>query len=211
MWQLRETRTAYDQQDCYTAAGHRCTWGIDQPKPTRLLGDIPGIVDFGFPGWPRFDSEGYYLGPLPKHCGHDHKAVTIGRDEKGGFKTSPTATYPDGMCHWIAKLIFDDWTSRLPLRRGGFLSGERDRASAPQTTSRDGPPTTPAPSTATRPDALRTPATPTDHAATERCVQMGADRPFREGIGDVWRRAPSPAARPRRRSSTLGWTGYDEE
>ena len=45
---------------------------------------------------------------------------TIGLSAEGGFDISPTAAYPDGMCEWIAKLVFDDWmkSSSQPQRVG---------------------------------------------------------------------------------------------
>ena len=82
-----------------TAAGNQCQYeSVGYKKPTRLLGDVPGIEGFGWTGWPSFDADGWYRGPVPKDCGHRHARNTIGVDAKGGFRTSPLAAYPPGMC-----------------------------------------------------------------------------------------------------------------
>ena len=57
-------------------------------EPTRLFSDIGSLADFGRMGWPRFDSRDYYVGPLPKECGHRHKQRMIGKNRRGGFHTS---------------------------------------------------------------------------------------------------------------------------
>ena len=78
-------------------------------RTIRLYSDVPGIESFGRTGWPVFDADHNSIGPLPRFCGHNHKQKTIGLNAEGGFNISPTAAYPDGMCEWIAKLIFDNW------------------------------------------------------------------------------------------------------
>ena len=86
VWQLPETRALFPDGDGISVAGHQCQYaGIDRKKPTRLLGNIPGLEQFGYVGWPRFDSQDYYCGPLPKSCGHDHRQRMIGRTAQGEF------------------------------------------------------------------------------------------------------------------------------
>ena len=64
-------REAFADVPCVAVAGHQCQFpGIDRKKPTRLYSDILSMADFGYVGWPRFDTRGFYLGPLPKLCGH---------------------------------------------------------------------------------------------------------------------------------------------
>ena len=71
IWQLPEIRSASCGLPCVSVAGHQCQFpGVDRKKPTRLYSDILSIGDFGFIGWPKFDSRGYCLGPLPRACGH---------------------------------------------------------------------------------------------------------------------------------------------
>ena len=121
IWQLPEIRSAFGGLPCVSVAGHQCQFpGVDRKKPTRLYSDILSIGDFGFIGWPRFDSRGYYVGPLPKMCGHKrHKQKTIGRNRKGGFNTSPFAAYPPGMCLFLALRIFRDFVDRHKSSDGG--------------------------------------------------------------------------------------------
>ena len=58
-----------------TAAGHQCQFNIDYAKFTRLLSDILLIIAFGYPGWPVFDADDRYKGPLPKSCGHGNTVL----------------------------------------------------------------------------------------------------------------------------------------
>ena len=105
VWQLAELRAAAKARSMSTIALHQCVYGADYSKPTRLLADLPGLRLLGFPGWPQLNKEGWYLGPLPRSCGHAHPPL-IGADLEGNFKTSPTAAYPPDLCKAIADLIW---------------------------------------------------------------------------------------------------------
>jgi hypothetical protein len=123
--------------------------GVDRAKPTRLYSDILPMAEFGHEGWPQHDSRDNYLGPLPRHCGHDHRQAMIGRSKSGGFHTSPTAAYPAGMCAFIANRIFDDCVKNIGATKGGVrasgpagklrtderLKNVSMRSSSPSTTS----------------------------------------------------------------------------
>jgi hypothetical protein len=67
-----------------------------------------------FAGWPSFDRNWKYLGPIPGRCGHNHLHKLIGHN------TSPAAAYPPGMCKWIADEVLQDMLTPPPvfLRRG---------------------------------------------------------------------------------------------
>ena len=56
-------------------------------------------------GFPRFDANFRYLGPLPRDCGHVHSHKLVGKDNNQ-WKTAPSAAYPAGMCEFIAHSIF---------------------------------------------------------------------------------------------------------
>ena len=125
VWQLQQVRKAYAEFPCTTAAGYQCQFdGVDYAKPTRILTDIMSLKSFGYVGWPTFDKDGWYTGPLPDSCGHRHGAQMIGKLPSGGFATSPTAAYPEGMCSLFARHIFMDFMQngpgkkRLPCGRG---------------------------------------------------------------------------------------------
>ena len=55
-------------------------------------------------GWPSFDGEDKYLGPLTKFAGDSVRL--IGR-EGADFKTTSTAAWPLQLCDWLAKLTAD--------------------------------------------------------------------------------------------------------
>lgn len=90
---------------------NQCEFGADYLKPTRLLSDAHGVLAVGHPGWPTFNKEDYYMGPLPRSCGHSHPPL-IGTQQAGGFKTGPTAAYPPGMNQMLAKLLFEHWYNK---------------------------------------------------------------------------------------------------
>ena len=108
VWQLEEVRRAAKKRRMETIAFHQCTYGADYPKPTRLLSDAHGLLQLGYPGWPVLNKELYYLGPLPRACGHERPPL-IGTNTNGGFKTGPTAAYPIEMNQMLANLVFLHW------------------------------------------------------------------------------------------------------
>ena len=57
-----------------------------------------------------FDKSGFYLGPLPRDCGHTHSEKLIGKSDKG-WKTSPSAAYPAGLCEFLADQILSAQTA----------------------------------------------------------------------------------------------------
>eukprot|EP00435_Cladocopium_sp_Y103_P020454 s3417_g5.t1 len=93
VWQLPELRKVARRRNMETIVFHQCMYGADYPKPTRLLGDAYGLLQLGFARWPVLNKDLYYMGPLPRHCGHDHPPLS-GTSDNGGFKTQPTAAYP---------------------------------------------------------------------------------------------------------------------
>ena len=119
IWQLPELRKAY-----------------------ALLTDILSLAAFGYTGWPSFDQDDNYTGPLPRHCRRDdHKAQTIGSVEGGGHAASPTAAYPDKMCLYLAFHIFEDWVKNgrgklsPPAGEGGAIAGSRTNDRSQQSSS----------------------------------------------------------------------------
>ena len=46
----------------------------------------------------------------------------IGKNRAGGFHTSPTATYPPGMCTFLAERIYGDFTGRKSATYGGDVA-----------------------------------------------------------------------------------------
>ncbi|CAE8672430.1 unnamed protein product [Polarella glacialis] len=108
-WQLPCTRQLAEDSDADTVALHQCRWPkVEKRKPTRLMGTASNLRSMGHAGWPSFNKQGFYLGPLPRHCGHSHNAL-IGRDLAGNFHTAPTAAYPPPMCSALADLFMQDF------------------------------------------------------------------------------------------------------
>ena len=119
-----------------TAAGHQCQFGVDRAKPTRIWSDILSLRAFGFEGWPIFDEEGWYIGPLPKSCGHDHKERTIGKTPDGqAFNISPSAAYPPKMCEFLAWHFFKAWEEFIIATCGRGVSSVKSRDIDPEQSS----------------------------------------------------------------------------
>ena len=116
VWQLEALRAVAKKRGMESVAFHQCTYGADYPKPTRFLSEADGLLQLGFSGWPILNKDLYYLGPLPRSCGHTHQAL-IGASDTGGFKTAPTATYPPQINEMIATLLFQHWHKHLYHRR----------------------------------------------------------------------------------------------
>ena len=76
---------------------------------------------------PKFDGQGYYVGPLPLAKG---MGSIRGRQAKGPFKTSGTECWPPKMCQWIAALLMAtssiDTQDSYPVCQpeGGRLQGD---------------------------------------------------------------------------------------
>ena len=101
IWQLAKIRALESQGEVDTGAIRQSDFGTAYQKPTRLLGRLPGLAGHMFVGWPCFDEEGHYTGPLPKFTGT--AARLIGR-KGNSFKTTDTAAWPERLCHLLARL-----------------------------------------------------------------------------------------------------------
>ena len=71
---------------------------VDDLKPAGLCTNAPHLAqhELFHQGWPEFDAEGYYSGPLPRRPVEG--PGLIGKASDGTFNTKPTAAYPPGMC-----------------------------------------------------------------------------------------------------------------
>ena len=125
IWQLDQLRSAAKKRGMDTIVFHQCTYGANYPKPTRLLSDADGLLQKGHPGWPTFNEEGYYLGPLPRNCGHQHPPLIRSNPQlvKEALKTGPTAAYPVAMNQMLAELVFNHWLNRTLTPAEGGLEG----------------------------------------------------------------------------------------
>mgnify|MGYP003318891647 CR=1 FL=1 len=138
------------------------------------MADIPGIERFGIVGWPEFDAAGYYKGPLPHECGHRHRQPMTGKNAQGGYNTAPTAAYPEGMCEFLAGIIFRDWCKNLS-RRPSVGRGEPSGAATPRARSHRAQGSTAEPVQATDPVRVY---------SSSRASRTGAwDAPLRDPLG----------------------------
>ncbi|CAE8676182.1 unnamed protein product, partial [Polarella glacialis] len=122
-WQFPCTRQLAEDSNADTVALHQCRWPkVDMRKPTRLMGTVSNLRSMGHAGWPSFDKLGYYIGPLPRRCGHNRNAL-MGRDLGGNFRTAPTAAYPPQMCSALADLFMEDFLLHaVVVRSAGTLT-----------------------------------------------------------------------------------------
>ena len=128
IWQLDEMRDLQIATNATTWAIFQCGFGADTSKPTRFLSSIPGIKA-RFSKWPAFDEQGKYVGPLPARCTHArHVRRLIGKDSQGRWVTGPAASYPPGLCKYLANLVVS------VLRKGGTHEAMEVVEKAPSTT-----------------------------------------------------------------------------
>ena len=105
IWQWEEVHNLFAWSNGFTCAIHQCHFGASTPKPTRLMCNFRLDDTRCHEGFPRFDANFRYLGPLPRDCGHVHSHKLVGKDNNQ-WKTAPSAAYPAGMCEFIAHSIF---------------------------------------------------------------------------------------------------------
>ena len=133
MWSWELLRKTSEHVGAHTAALRQCSFGADYEKPTRLWGTAPFIARMQFQGWPAFDKNWRYLGPIEGRCGHNHQHKLIGHN------TSPAAAYPPAMCKWIAEELLKDMGTPPPvfLRRGSLSSTQVAAAFPPRCPEKD--------------------------------------------------------------------------
>ncbi|CAL1152593.1 unnamed protein product [Cladocopium goreaui] len=104
IWQWTEVHELLAMSAGITFAIHQCHFGALTPKPTRLMCNVKISDKRCFFGMPKFDSRFKYLGPLPVACGHTHVHKLMGKTANR-WNTSPSASYPDGLCKFIVEII----------------------------------------------------------------------------------------------------------
>lgn len=104
IWQLQELRKVV-RRTIYSVAINQCCWGTPWRKPTRLLSNSKEIKEWGPTGWPQFDEEGYYTGPLQQNCSCKITTTLAKKDNSEGFRTTGTSVYPPRLDEAIAEAI----------------------------------------------------------------------------------------------------------
>lgn len=74
------------------------------PKPTRFLTNMTVDDSRCYCALPKLDKFGFYKGPLPRQCGHEHSHKLIGKTDSQ-WNTAPSASYPPLLCEFLAGLI----------------------------------------------------------------------------------------------------------
>ena len=119
IWQWPSTKELASKTEAQTVATQQQHFkGARHVKPTRFFGTLLGMAELGDEGWPYFDTEGYYQGPVPPPpLDYKTKYVPlVGIDPMTGtFRTRPSGAYPEGLCELIAKVIFDHWLASVEL------------------------------------------------------------------------------------------------
>ena len=118
MWQFPQFERALEA-GMRTYVFSQLDFGSESVKPTRLLlhVDVP-VPATMIEGPPELDTQGWYIGPLPRREG---KAL-IGRVQ-GAFRTSAAAAWPEGLCRWAAETIVAAYQK---YSDGGGCNGERN-------------------------------------------------------------------------------------
>ena len=131
IWQWPELLELIPKLGAISFAVHQCQFGASTPKPTRFLTNMEVDDPRCYCALPKFDKFGFYKGPLPKHCGHEHTAKLIGKTG-ATWNTAPSASYPPLLCQFLSELIlhakascgsgFKDELVLGPSKRRKFLS-----------------------------------------------------------------------------------------
>ena len=118
VWQWTEIHELLSSSSGCSFAVHQCHFGALTPKPTRFMCNFKVSDKRCYFGLPKFDCRFKYLGPLPAACGHKHVHKLMGKTANR-WNTSPSASYPEGLCQFIADAIVFVFTTY----GGGGTSG----------------------------------------------------------------------------------------
>ena len=110
IWRWPQTRSLTEEQGLLTGALLQSSWGRAYAKPTRFLHNLPGLQHELRPGWPGFDPDGIYTGPLQKD---EHMQELIGKSAEG-FATKSAAAWPSKLCQKIAEILVESCQGQQP-------------------------------------------------------------------------------------------------
>ena len=97
IWQFPSLRELQVTTRAITFALFQCSFETQTSKPTRILTHLAAFTlqPPAHSTWPRFDSAGRYVGPLPPRCPHGrHDRVLAGRDGRKWATESSAAYLP---------------------------------------------------------------------------------------------------------------------
>ncbi len=110
IWQREDVRRLVADSGFKNVAFRQSYYAGQTAKPTRPLGNVSARYKYGKCGWPTFNDEGRYEGPLLPST--TSSASPIGKDEKG-FRTSPSAACPPRLCAALADTLLGEVFLRL--------------------------------------------------------------------------------------------------
>ena len=126
IWQLEEVRRLV-QRGLETVGINQCCWGTAWRKPTRLLTNAEAIKRWGPIGWPTFDDQGFYEGPLQQTCSCQITTSLAKKSNEETFRTTGTSIYPPKLDEAIAEAIIQHC---VPNITGPPLVGEKRTSEA---------------------------------------------------------------------------------
>ena len=103
IWQLPELKALTSRFKATRKSFHQHPYGAASPKPSGLWTTMATHADFGVEGWPQFDDNGCYTGPLARIAA---RAMPMGPDT-----TAASAKYPDKLCLKLATMIVEHLVS----------------------------------------------------------------------------------------------------
>ncbi len=121
-WQVQELKDFSKSSGGTCCAHHTCQWAISVLKPERTLSNLEGHQAIGVKGWPAFNQEGKYTGPLPSICPHGGHEAVVGRSSNGIFETKQLATFARPFNQYIAALLVN---SAVLKRIGSLFEAEK--------------------------------------------------------------------------------------
>jgi len=121
IWRWDQTASLANQAGVIWGAFFQNSFGAPYLKPTRLLGNFPGLGDLLFDGPPSFDERDWYLGPLPPK--REATTSLIGKEGEK-FKTEAAAAWPALLCSKLASLLLDGLVSSTPAPGKTLAKGD---------------------------------------------------------------------------------------
>lgn len=103
IWRLPSFHSLVAGGKWKTGAFHQGPFGSKTSKATRLIYSECAFDDLVTPGWPTFDSDGMYTGPLPTMSNDPGMTIVRQKGETGAFSSGPTASYPPALCERMAR------------------------------------------------------------------------------------------------------------
>ena len=120
IWQLEKVQQLLLLElGLFTVGFNQCCFGTPYRKPTRVISNLPGIRSWGAEGWPQFDVDNQYLGPIVK-CGCNISVSLAKKRNSEGFRTTGTSAYPAAMDAALAQAVAEALRTALsPPTEGG--------------------------------------------------------------------------------------------